>query len=237
MSTSEISLPDHIAIIMDGNGRWAQRKRLPRVAGHRAGVESVRIVTEECARIGIKQLTLYAFSIDNWNRPKSEVDTLMKYLKEYMVRERERIMKNDIVMKVIGQTERLPDFVRKEMDVTLEMSASNRGMILCLALSYGGREEIVNAARRIAAMAKEGRIDPQEVDEELFRKHLYTAGMKDPDLLIRTAGEKRLSDFLLFQSSYTEFYFTDVCWPDFREQHLMEAIEEYSRRTRKFGRV
>jgi undecaprenyl diphosphate synthase len=232
---SDLTLPKHIAIIMDGNGRWAKERHLPRVAGHRAGVESVREITEECARKKIEQLTLYAFSRDNWKRPQSEVGILMKFLRRFLISERKRIMDNDIILKTIGEVTALPDEVQEEMAKTREMSASNTGMVLCLALNYGARHEIVDAAKRLAEKAAAGEVKADDIDIEMFRTHLSTAGMSDPDLLIRTAGEIRLSDFLLFQLSYAEFYFTPMYWPDFRIDALNEAIEAYSNRVRKFG--
>ncbi len=230
-----MSTPNHIAIIMDGNGRWAEERSLPRAAGHRAGVKSVRVITEECARRKIQQLTLYAFSQDNWKRPKIEVSILMKYLRRYLVSERDRIMNNDIVLTTIGDIESFPKEVQEEMATTKEMSAGNSGMTLCLALNYGGRSEIVEAAKQLCKEVAEGKITADEIDQEVFARHLFTSGMPDPDLLIRTAGEMRVSDFLLYQISYTELYVTPKYWPDFREKDLEEAIDAYSKRTRKFG--
>ncbi len=230
-----MSTPDHIAIIMDGNGRWAKERRLPRAAGHRAGIESVSIITEECSRRKIQQLTLYTFSQDNWKRPKVEVGILMKYLRRYLVSERDLIMNNDIVLTTIGDIESFPKEVQEEMATTKEMSAGNSGMTLCLALNYGGRFEIVEAAKQLCREAVEGKIAADEIDQEVFARHLFTSGMPDPDLLIRTAGEMRVSDFLLYQISYTELYVTPKYWPDFREKDLEEAINAYSKRTRKFG--
>ncbi len=227
--------PNHIAIIMDGNGRWAKERHLPRVAGHRAGVESVRIITEECARRKLRQLTLYAFSKDNWKRPKVEVGILMKYLRRYLISERDTIMKNNIVLTTIGDTEALPAEVQEAMAETKEMSAGNTGMTLCLALNYGGRFEIVEAAKQLCRKVKEDKLRVDDIDTELFAQHLFTGGMPDPDLLIRTAGEMRVSDFLLYQISYAEMYVTPRYWPDFREKDLDEAINAYSGRVRKFG--
>ncbi len=220
---------------MDGNGRWAKERRLPRVAGHRAGVESVRKITEECARLKLGYLTLYAFSKDNWKRPGIEVNILMKFLRRYLVSERDIIMDNNIILTAIGDIEALPQEVQEEMAITKEMSAGNTGMTLCLALNYGSRFEIVRAVRELCRQAKDGRLDPETVDQELFAGQLYTAGMPDPDLLIRTAGEMRISDFLLYQISYTELYVTPKYWPDFREEDLKEAINAYAERVRKFG--
>jgi undecaprenyl diphosphate synthase len=230
-----LATPDHIAIIMDGNGRWAQERHLPRIAGHRAGVESVRAITEECTRRKLKQLTLYAFSRDNWKRPESEVKILMKYLRRYLVAERDNIMKNNIIFKTIGDVDVLPDEVKTEMKTTKEMSAANDGLTVCLALNYGGRYEITQAARDLAAKAAAGELNPDDIDEEMFANSLYTSGMPDPDLLIRTAGEMRVSDFLLYQISYSELYVTPKYWPDFREPDLEEAIDAFSKRSRRFG--
>ena len=220
---------------MDGNGRWAKERRLPRAAGHRAGVESVRIITEECARRKLRQLTLYAFSTDNWKRPKLEVSILMKYLRRYLISERDLIMKNNIILTTIGDITVLPEEVQEEMATTKEMSAKNSGMTLCLALNYGGREEIVRAARELCVAVSEEKITPDEITQEVFAQHLFARGMPDPDLLIRTAGEMRVSDFLLYQISYSELYVTQKHWPDFKEADLEEAINAYSARNRKFG--
>jgi len=231
----EKNLPEHIAIIMDGNGRWAKRRGLPRIKGHEAGIESVRQICRACARLKIKQLTLYAFSVDNWKRPRAEVEYLMNLLSRYLKNERKEIMENNIRLRVIGRMDGLPKAARDELNKTIEESSKNDGMTLCLALNYGGRTEIVDAVRKIAGEVAAGRVKAEDIDENLLANYLYTAGMKDPDLLIRTAGEKRVSNFLLWQISYTEFWFTDVCWPDFREEHLMEALREYAGRVRKFG--
>ena len=228
-------LPRHIAIIMDGNGRWARRRRLPRVRGHRAGAESVRTVTEECVRLGIGQLTLYGFSAENWRRPKRETDALMRLYRDYLVRERPTILKNNVRFRMIGREEELPPAVRKAAEETIRASEKNTGLVLCLAINYGARREITDAARRAAEAVAQGRLRPQDITEERFAEFLYTAGMPDPDLLIRTAGEQRLSNFLLWQVSYAEFYFTPVLWPEFRVPHLWEAIRDYAARERRFG--
>ncbi len=233
--TSANGLPRHIAIIMDGNGRWARRRRLRRVLGHRAGIRSVREVVTECARLGVESLTLYAFSVENWRRPKAEVAYLMGLLRRFLVGEREEIARNRIRLTSIGRIEDLPEEVRRELRRSEELSAGNAGMRLCLALSYGGRAELADAVRRIAAKAARGEIEPTEVSEECLRAHLYDPTLPDPDLLIRTAGEMRVSNFLLWQISYTEFYVTPTCWPDFGKEGLREAIEEYRRRERRFG--
>ncbi len=233
------AIPQHIAIIMDGNGRWARKRKLPRTAGHREGANSVRAVTEECARLGVKLLTLYAFSIENWKRPRSEVNYLMRMLRQFLVREEEHLMENNIVLEAIGRIDDLPGGVRKQLERTIALTRANTGLRTCLALNYGSRAEIVDAAKAIAREVKEKRLLPEEIDEELFNRCLYTDSngepFREPDLLIRTAGEMRLSNFLLWQASYAELYVTQVCWPDFRADQLREAIEEYGRRVRKFG--
>jgi undecaprenyl diphosphate synthase len=228
-------LPQHVAIIMDGNGRWAKQRGLRRVQGHEAGVESVRAVTREAARLGLRQLTLYAFSVQNWGRPRLEVGALMRMLRRYLVEEREELMENDIRLVAIGRRERLPRRVLRELEATERLSAENRGLTLCLALNYSGRDEIIDALRSVVADAVAGKVRPKDVDEALVSRYLYTAGMPDPDLLIRTAGEMRVSNFLLWQISYAELYVTPVCWPDFREEQFHEALRAFARRTRTFG--
>ncbi|HEX5135467.1 MAG TPA: isoprenyl transferase [Planctomycetota bacterium] len=229
------ALPRHVAIIMDGNGRWAAARGLSRTRGHAAGVESVRAVTRTCARKGLAQLTLYAFSEENWKRPKREVALLMRLLRRFLVRERKEIMDNDIRLTAIGRLHRLPADVRRELEKTRELSAGNGGMVLNLALSYGGRQEILDAVRAIGHRVRSGELDPDEITEETITAHLYQPDMPPPDLLIRTAGEMRFSNFLLWQVSYTELHVTQSCWPEFREEHLDEAFESYARRVRKFG--
>ena len=230
-------IPAHIAIIMDGNGRWAQERGEPRIRGHREGGESVRIITEACVRRGIRQLTLYAFSTENWRRPRSEVALLMRLLKSYLVKQRKTLLKNDIRFTTIGRTRDLPEPVQKELAETKRLTRHNKGMVLCLALSYGARREIANAARRLALDVHAGKIGARSINEKIFEQYLETAGMPDPDLLIRTAGEMRLSNFLLWQLSYAEIYVTKTCWPDFREDELDKALAAYARRERKFGRI
>ncbi len=231
------SLPTHVAIIMDGNGRWAKRHGLPRVEGHRRGAESVKEVVRTAGELGIKYLTLYAFSVENWNRPKEEVDTLMNYLARYLKEAIGELTKANIRLQAIGQIWRLPEFVQEQLHKTIEALSKNNGLTLTLALSYSGRVEIVEAARSIARKVKEGVLDPEEINEHLFAQHLWTHNMPDPDLLIRTSGELRLSNFLLWQCSYTEFVVTPVLWPDFRKADFYAALEEYTRRQRRFGRV
>jgi undecaprenyl diphosphate synthase len=231
------NLPNHIAIIMDGNGRWAKERGLPRNRGHREGVNSVREITRECAKLGIRQLTLYAFSVENWKRPKSEVGFLMRMLRRFLIAERKEIMDNNIRLAAIGRLHELPKEVQEELRKSREMSKGNTGMTLCLALNYSGRAEIADAVAKIARDASAGALKPKDVTEELISGSLYTAGMPDPDLLIRTSGEMRVSNFLLWQISYTEIYVTPLCWPDFRKPQLMEAIAEYARRERRFGGI
>jgi undecaprenyl diphosphate synthase len=227
--------PKHIAIIMDGNGRWAERQGLPRIEGHRRGVESVRRTTEECARLDIEQLTLYCLSSENWKRPQRELDFLMHLLEQYMIEERSTIMEQNIRVSVIGRRHDIPEAVQREMQKTIDMSATNSGMRLCLAINYGSRLELVDAVRKIAEAVKTGAIDAATIDETTIGEHLYTAGMSDPDLLIRTAGEMRVSNFLLWQISYAEIWVTEHCWPEFREGDLHQAIRDFAARDRRFG--
>lgn len=229
------SLPDHIAIIMDGNGRWAQRRGLPRIEGHRRGVASVRCATEECARLGIEQLTLYCLSSENWKRPQRELDLLMHLLEQYLIEERKTLTAENIRLSVIGRREGLPESVLREMNKTIELSQDHTGLRLCLAINYGGRGEMVDAVRAIAEAVSRGQLRADDIDEDTIAQHLYTDGMSDPDLLIRTAGEMRISNFLLWQISYAELWVTDHCWPEFRECDLHAAIREFASRDRRFG--
>lgn len=231
------NLPTHIAIIMDGNGRWAKQRKLPRVEGHRNGVESVRATVRACGELGVKYLTLYAFSVENWNRPKDEVDTLMKYLARFLKNEIGELQRNNVRLEAIGQIYRLPEFVQEQLEKTKAALAKNNGLTLILALSYGGRTEIVDAVRAIAQEVKAGKRDPAEINDLVIAQHLYTRHWPDPDLLIRTSGEMRVSNFLLWQISYSELVVTQTLWPDFRKPQLVEAIEEYARRHRRFGGV
>ena len=230
-------LPQHIAIIMDGNGRWAGRHAMGRVLGHRKGAESVRVVVRTCRRIGLSCLTLYAFSMENWLRPKAEVRALLKLLEEYLVNEAQEMMDQGIRLTAIGNLDSLGAPVLMKLQETIERTAGNQGMVLNLALSYGGRDEIATAAGRLVSDSLAGKLKPADVTKELFQRYLYTSALPDPDLLIRTGGEYRISNFLLWQMAYTEFYFTDILWPDFREPDLMEAIAEYQQRERRFGRT
>jgi undecaprenyl diphosphate synthase len=227
--------PRHIAVIMDGNGRWAQRRGLPRIEGHRRGVASVRRTTEECARLGIEQLTLYCLSSENWKRPRLELDFLMHLLEQYMVEERTTILQQNIQLAIIGRREGIPDRVLEQIDKTIELSRANSGLRLCLAINYGARAELLDAVRQIAQEAKSGRLDPDALTEADLAEYLYTAGMPDPDLLIRTAGEMRLSNFLLWQISYAEVWVTPLTWPEFDETQLHRAIRDYAARDRRFG--
>jgi undecaprenyl diphosphate synthase len=226
-------LPRHVAIIMDGNGRWAGTRHLPRVEGHRAGIESVRAALETSARLGIEVLTLYAFSVENWKRPDTEVSALMGLLKHYLRLELNSLLRNNIRFRVIGQRERLGPEVRAELSDAEQRTAGNTGMVFNIALSYGGRAEIVDAAKRLIADG----VASEQVDEAVFAARLYTAGQPDPDLLIRTSGEMRVSNFLLWQIAYAEIWVTDALWPDFRTAHLLEALVDYQRRDRRYGAI
>ena len=227
--------PRHIAIIMDGNGRWAQRRNLPRIEGHRRGVASVRRTVEEAARLKLEQLTLYCLSSENWKRPQPELDFLMHLLEQYMIEERTTIMKQNFRVSVIGRREGIPESTLAEMDKTVRMSSTNSGTRLCLAINYGARGEILDAVKSLANEVKSGKLEPAEIDESLLESKLYTAGMVDPDLLIRTAGEMRISNFLLWQISYAELWVTDRCWPEFEIENLHQAIRDFAARDRKFG--
>jgi len=220
---------------MDGNGRWAKTRHLPRIEGHRMGAESVRVIVRTAGEVGIKYLTLYAFSSENWNRPKDEVDTLMKYLARYLKNEIGELNRNNVRLEVIGQIWRLPEFVQEQLAKTRAALSKNNGLTLILALSYGSRQEIVESVRAIAAKVKAGQLEPAEITEEIVAQHLNTTPYPDPDLLIRTSGEMRVSNFLLWQISYAEFVVTPTLWPDFRKAELFAALEEYTRRHRRFG--
>lgn len=228
-------LPHHVAVIMDGNGRWAQARHLPRIEGHRRGVKSVRLIVQECARLGIGQLTLYCFSSENWKRPQRELDMLMQLLEQYVIEERAEILRQGLRFTTIGRRDGLASNVLREVDQTIACSRENTGMTLCLALNYGGRMEIVDAARKLAWQVQRGELAAEQIDEAAFAAQLYTAGMPDPDLVIRTAGELRVSNFLLWQISYAELWVTEKCWPDFRPADLHQALRDFAARDRRFG--
>ena len=240
MTESEQSagrLPRHVAIIMDGNGRWARARGLPRFRGHTEGMQSVREIVETSVEIGFPNLTLYAFSQENWNRPAAEVNALMKLLQRYVAKERDELVRQGVEVKVFGDLARLAAGPRKAVNMIQDTTAGGQNLRLNLMISYGSRAEIVQAVRRIAQAVKEGRIDPAAIDEAMISDHLYTAGLPDPDLLVRTSGEQRISNFMLWQLAYTELYITPTLWPDFRRADLLAAIHEYQKRERRFGRV
>jgi undecaprenyl diphosphate synthase len=228
-------LPTHVAVIMDGNGRWAKERRLPRIEGHRNGVDSVRAVVRAAGELGINYLTLYAFSSENWNRPKDEVDMLMKYLARFLKNEIAELNRSNVRLEAIGQIYRLPEFCQEQLAKTRAALAKNNGLTLVLALSYGGRQEIVEAVRSIAEKVRHGVLDPAEINEQAITQHLNTHNWPDPDLLVRTSGEMRVSNFMLWQNSYSELVVTPTLWPDFRRGQFLEALEEYARRHRRFG--
>ncbi|MBI3127169.1 MAG: isoprenyl transferase [Candidatus Tectomicrobia bacterium] len=228
-------LPRHIGIIMDGNGRWAKKRFLPRIAGHREGVKAVDRVVAHARRMGVQALTLYSFSLENWSRPREEVEALMGILAEYLERELRRMLREGIRFNAIGHLEDLPPFAQKMVADAMRDTADQRGMVLTLALSYGSRREIADAARALAREAAAGKLDPEDIDEADLARHLYTANLPELDLLIRTSGELRLSNYLLWQAAYAELYFTDLYWPDFGERELEEAILDFQSRVRKFG--
>jgi len=230
-------LPRHVAVIMDGNGRWAKQRHLPRVEGHRAGAAAVRDTVETAARLGLDALTLYAFSTENWKRPKAEVSTLFTLLKEYLRKEFRTLAENDIRFRVVGRTDGLDASVQAALRMALDATAACRGMVFSVALNYSGRAEIADAARSLAREAAAGRLDPESIDEEAVARRLYTADLPDPDLLVRTSGEMRISNFLLWQIAYAEIHVTPVLWPDFRCRHFLEALVDYQRRERRYGGV
>jgi len=230
-------IPRHIAVIMDGNGRWAQQRGRPRIDGHRAGAEAIRATIEECGRLGVEALTLYSFSSENWKRPRDEIDALMGLSLEYMRKECDRLVEQNVRLAPIGRREGLPPEVLDELDRTVEATRHCTGATLCVALNYGARTEIVDAVRALARQVADGSLDPDQIDEDDIERNLYTAGLPEPDLLIRTAGEMRISNFLLWQISYAELHVTDVRWPDFRAPHLHAAVRDYASRGRRFGGV
>ena len=229
-------LPRHVAVIMDGNGRWAQKRHLPRIAGHRSGTQSARTTIETCARLKIEALTLYAFSVENWRRPKTEIDFLMALLREYLRKEMPLIQKNNIRMRFLGRMDELPTGVQNDVRDAMEKTAGNPGMVLCVALNYGGRAEIVDAMNAILSEGN-GHGIPRKVTEEQLSRHLYTEGLPDPDLLIRTSGEMRVSNFLLWQIAYAEIFVTETLWPDFNRARLLEALLEFQKRERRYGGI
>ncbi len=231
------NLPRHIGIIMDGNGRWAKKRGLPRIAGHKVGIESVRKAVRACSDLGIEALTLYTFSAENWKRPKKEINILMGFLEQYCRKEIKDLNKNNIRLNTIGRTEQLPKGVQRSLKEAIEETKSNTGVILTLALNYGARSEIVDATKSILEDVKNNRIKPDEIDEDLFNGYLYTKDLPELDLLIRTSGEMRLSNFLLWQVSYSELYVTDTLWPDFKRKDLECALEDYKKRERRFGNI
>ena len=236
-SEAKNTLPQHVAVIMDGNGRWAKQHGLPRIEGHRRGADSAREIIRTAGELGIKYLTLYAFSAENWNRPKDEVDALMKYLVHYLKTETSELNKNNVRLEVIGQIYRLPENVQEHLRKSMHTLAKNNGLTLIMALSYGSRIEIVEAARSIATKVKEGKLDPADINERVVSENLWTRHFPDPDVLIRTSGEMRVSNFLLWQISYAELVITPTLWPDFRKAQFYSALEDYARRHRRFGGV
>ena len=231
------NLPRHVAIIMDGNGRWARARGVARLLGHRAGRRAVREAVRGCVELGVDVLSLYTFSLENWNRPRREIEALMAILRASLREEREELRRNNVRLQVIGRPTDLPPAVRREIDETERYLSEDTGLLLLLALSYSGRGELVDAVKRILADHRRAHVGPREVDEELLASYLYTAGLPDPDLLIRTSGEMRISNFMLWQLAYTEFWVTDTLWPDFRRRHLFRAVADYQTRERRFGRV
>ncbi|MDD9304068.1 MAG: isoprenyl transferase [Desulfobacter sp.] len=230
-------LPDHVAMIMDGNGRWAKKRLMNRIKGHEKGSATVRNIVRACRELGIGMLTLYAFSTENWGRPKAEVTALIILLKRFLVSERNELATQGIRLNILGQKEKLPPDVRKEADLTMDLTRDNTQMVLNLALSYGSREEITRAARQMAAKVLEGKLKPEQISEKTLSSHLYTQGMPDPDLIIRTSGEFRLSNFMMWQAAYSELYVTDTLWPDFSAREFHEILIDFQKRDRRFGKV
>ncbi|WP_281887574.1 isoprenyl transferase [Paenibacillus sp. YYML68] len=229
------NIPNHVAVIMDGNGRWAQKRGLPRVAGHHSGMKNVKKITLAADQIGVQALTLYAFSTENWKRPKDEVEYLMKLPLEFFPKEIDELIANNIRIRITGWPEALPDYTRKSVEDAIRQTEHNTGLILNFALNYGSRKEMISGVQRIAQEAAAGRLRPEDINEELFSQYMLTAPLPDPDLLIRTSGELRISNFMLWQLAYSELYFTELCWPEFNEQHFYMAIQEYQRRARRYG--
>lgn len=231
------NMPRHIAIIMDGNGRWAKQRKLPRTMGHKAGVETIRRVIKETHILGIKYLTLYAFSTENWKRPKDEVSALMRLLVEYLRSELQELNKNSVVIKILGDINMLPKDAQNEVKEAIELTKNNTGVVLNIAFNYGGRDEIIRAVKLVSNDVKSGKLNIEDINEKALEKYLYTNGTPDPDLIIRPSGEQRISNFLLWQCAYSEFWYSNVCWPDFKEEHLHEAIYDYQHRDRRYGGV
>lgn len=229
------NIPQHIAIIMDGNGRWAKKRMMPRTMGHKAGVETIRRILKEADRIGVRYLTLYAFSTENWNRPKEEVNALMKLLAEYLRTEVKDLHKNNVILRMSGDISKVPQECKNELENALSLTQNNTGITLNIAFNYGARDEIIRAVRQIANEVKLQNIKEEDITENLFENYLYTKGMPDPDLIIRPSGEKRISNFLLWQCAYSEFWYSDICWPDFKESDLIDAVYDYQNRDRRFG--
>ncbi|WP_097025504.1 isoprenyl transferase [Clostridium peptidivorans] len=237
ISLDENNIPRHIAIIMDGNGRWAKQRNLPRPMGHKAGVENIRQIVKECSNLGVKYLTLYAFSTENWKRPAEEVNALMKLLVEYLKKEVEELHQNKVVVKSIGEIENLPSICREELKNAYEKTKNNTGLVLNLALNYGGRDEILRGIKLLYEDLNMEKIMLEDMDSEMFSKYLYTKDMPDPDLIIRPSGEQRISNFLLWQCAYSEFWYSDIKWPDFKKEHLHKAIYDFQNRDRRFGGI
>ncbi|MGG7143799.1 isoprenyl transferase [Clostridium nigeriense] len=231
------NIPKHIAIIMDGNGRWAKKRKLPRTVGHKAGVETIRRVIKEAHVLGVKFLTLYAFSTENWKRPDDEVSALMKLLVEYLRSELAELNRNGVVIKILGDITKLPIDAQKEVSNAIEITKNNTGVVLNIAFNYGGRDEIIRAVKLVSKEVEDGNINISDINEGLFEKYLYTSNIPDPDLIIRPSGEQRISNFLLWQCAYSEFWYSNVCWPDFKEEHLRKAIYDYQHRDRRYGGV
>ncbi|MBC8061426.1 MAG: isoprenyl transferase [Clostridiaceae bacterium] len=231
------NIPSHIGIIMDGNGRWAKERNLPRALGHKAGVETIRNIVKECNKIGVKYLTLYAFSTENWKRPADEVNSLMKLLVEYLKVEFKELNANDVVINSIGDLSKLPLLCQKELNSAYEQTKKNKGLVLTLALNYGGRDELIRAFKKIHTDIDNGKINIVDINENMVSKYLYTAGMPDPEIIIRPSGEQRLSNFMLWQGAYSEFWYSNINWPDFKIKHLHMAIYDYQKRDRRFGGI
>jgi undecaprenyl diphosphate synthase len=236
-SLERLRVPNHIAVIMDGNGRWAQARGMPRIEGHRRGATTVRRISEACRELGVSYLTLYCFSNENWKRPQEELSFLMGLLKTYLIQERPTLLKNDIRLTIIGRREGIPDEVLSEMDRSVELSKNGKSLTLCLAINYGSRQEIVDAIRALATDVQSGDLHPDSIDEAAVANRLYTAGVPDPDLLIRTSGEMRISNYLLWQISYSEIWITEKSWPEFEKEDLVRAIVDYNKRDRRFGGI